>query len=75
MSSAVERNGVGPVAGRTRMPCMWWGSEELGLPTGYWVEHDTDSLVLRRPDGGVVAAFSTMGVDPVACQGGGEGCT
>ncbi len=47
------------------MPGMWWGREELGLPTGYWVEHDTDVLVLHRADGSMVAVFSAMGVDPM----------
>ena len=34
------------------------------LPAGYWVERDADILVLRRPDGSIVAAFSARGADP-----------
>lgn len=41
----------------------WW--EEIGLPPGYWLEHDADLIFLRRPDGGMVATFSVMGADPV----------
>ncbi len=44
---------------------MWWWKKELGLPPGYWVEHETDVLVLHRADGSMVAAFSAMGVDSV----------
>ena len=34
-----------------------------GLPFGYYLERDPDLLILRRPDGSFVAAFSTRGVD------------
>ncbi len=36
--------------------------EELRLPPGYQLELDPDMLVLRRPDGSTVAAFSSRGV-------------
>ena len=35
------------------------------LPPGYWVERDADLLVLRRPDGSIVATFSAGGFDPL----------
>ncbi len=38
--------------------------EELHLPEGYWLEWDPDVLVLRRPDGSEVAAFSAEGARP-----------
>lgn len=38
--------------------------EYLSLPAGYWLEDDADILLLHRPDGLVVAAFSAMGADP-----------
>jgi hypothetical protein len=37
---------------------------ELRLPPGYQLEMDPDMLVLRRPDGSTVAAFSSRGVMP-----------
>ncbi len=33
------------------------------LPPGYRLEHEADVLVLRRPNGTVVAVFSPRGVD------------
>jgi len=41
----------------------WW--KHIGLPPGYWLEHDADLMVLRRPDGGPTAVFNVRGVDPV----------
>lgn len=38
--------------------------EELRLPPGYQLERDPDMLVLRRPDGSMVATFSARGVVP-----------
>ena len=38
--------------------------EYLSLPAGYWLEDDADILLLHRPDGSVVAAFSATGADP-----------
>jgi hypothetical protein len=34
------------------------------LPPGYQLERDPDVLVLLRPDGSTVAAFSSRGVMP-----------
>lgn len=42
---------------------MIWG-EQIGLPPGYWIEHDATLVVLHRPDGSVVAAFNPMDADP-----------
>jgi len=36
-----------------------------GLPPGYRLEEDPDVLLLLRPDGSVVAAFSALGADPL----------
>jgi hypothetical protein len=41
----------------------WW--KHIGLPPGYWLEHDADLMVLRRPDGGPTAVFNVRGIDPV----------
>ena len=41
----------------------WWG--QIGLPPGYWLEHDADLILLRRPEGGLLAAFSLRGADPL----------
>ncbi len=38
------------------------------LPFGYYVERDPDLLLLRRPDGTLVAAFSASGVDPLEVE-------
>jgi hypothetical protein len=38
--------------------------EELRLPPGYQLELDPDMLILRRPDGSTVAAFSSRGAMP-----------
>ncbi len=38
--------------------------EEPKLPPSYTLERDPDLLVLRRPNGSMVAAFSAFGVDP-----------
>ncbi len=38
--------------------------EELRLPPGYQLELAPDMLVLRRPDGSAVAAFSSRGAMP-----------
>lgn len=40
----------------------WLG--EIELPPAYWLELDADLVVLHRPDGSVVAAFSAMGAEP-----------
>jgi hypothetical protein len=34
------------------------------LPQGYRLEEDPDVLLLLRPDGSLVAAFSARGADP-----------
>lgn len=36
------------------------------LPSGYYMEWDPDVLVLRRPDGSIVGAFSARGAAPEA---------
>ena len=38
--------------------------EPLHLPAGYWLERDADILILHRPDGSFVAAFSARGAEP-----------
>ncbi len=38
--------------------------EPIHLPSGYWLERDADILILRRPDGSFVAAFSARGAKP-----------
>ncbi len=38
--------------------------EPIHLPSGYWLERDADVLILRRPDGSFVAAFSARGAEP-----------
>ena len=38
------------------------------LPLGYYVERDPDLLLLRRPNGTLVATFSTRGVDPLEVE-------
>jgi DNA-binding SARP family transcriptional activator len=38
----------------------------LELPTGYYLERDSDILILRRLDGAMVGAFSARGADPAA---------
>ena len=38
--------------------------EPIQLPPGYWLERDADILILRRPDGSIVAAFSARGAEP-----------
>lgn len=38
---------------------------EGGLPPGYRLREDADLLILLRPDGSLVAAFSAPGVDPL----------
>lgn len=40
----------------------------LELPTGYYLECDWDLLILRRPEGSMVAAFSAWGFDPEAVR-------
>ncbi len=37
---------------------------ELELPFGYYLEFGGNLLILRRPGGSFVAAFSARGVDP-----------
>ncbi len=49
--------GGGPVQGRVR-----W---EEDLPPGYRMREDPDLLVVLRPDGSEVAAFSALGADPL----------
>jgi hypothetical protein len=34
------------------------------LPPGYWVDHDPDVAVLRRPDGTVVGYFPIWSMSP-----------
>lgn len=46
--------------GSSKNPCV----REDDLPPGYRIERDADILLLKRPDGSVVAAFSTQGADP-----------
>ena len=41
---------------------MGW---EEGLPPGYSLRYDPDLLVLLRPDGSEVAAFSAPAADPL----------
>ena len=33
------------------------------MPFGYFLDRDTDLLILRRPDGSFVAAFKAVGAD------------
>jgi DNA-binding SARP family transcriptional activator len=40
----------------------------LELPTGYYLERDPDILILRRPDGAMVGAFSVRGAAPAAVR-------
>ncbi len=40
-----------------------WGWEDL--PPGYRLREDPDILLLLRPDGSLVAAFSARGADPL----------
>lgn len=43
--------------------------ERLRLPQGYWLdESDIDIVVLRRPDGTEVAAFSAWGATREAIE-------
>jgi hypothetical protein len=37
--------------------------ERSKLPFGYFLDRDTDLLILRRPDGSFVAAFKAVGAD------------
>ena len=39
------------------------GHHEFWLPFGYYLDLDTDLLILRRSDGSFVAAFSASGAD------------
>ncbi len=41
---------------------MRWNED---LPPGYRLQEDPDILLLLRPDGSVVAAFSALGADPL----------
>ena len=34
------------------------------MPPGYGLQHDAEVLLLRRGDGSMVAAFSTIGATP-----------
>ena len=43
--------------------------EDEDLPPGYRLEQDPDILLLLRPDGSVVAAFSAHGADPLDVLG------
>ena len=38
---------------------------EEDLPPGYRMREDADLLVVLRPDGSEVAAFSALGADPL----------
>jgi hypothetical protein len=42
--------------------CVRW---EEDLPPGYRIGEDPDLLVVLRPDGSEVAAFSALGADPL----------
>ncbi len=42
--------------------CVRW---EEDLPPGYRIREDADLLVVLRPDGSEVAAFSALGADPL----------
>ena len=42
--------------------CVRW---EEDLPPGYRMREDADLLVVLRPDGSEVAAFSALGADPL----------
>ena len=45
------------------------GSEELRLPSGYWLDRsDPDVWTLRRPEGWVVAHFSARGAAKEAIE-------
>jgi hypothetical protein len=35
----------------------------VGLPFGYFLQRDDDSLILRRADGSEVALFGAVGLD------------
>jgi hypothetical protein len=48
---------AGPVQG-----CVRW---EEDLAPGYRMREDADLLILLRPDGSEVAAFSALGADPL----------
>ncbi len=39
------------------------GHHEFWLPFGYYLDLDTDLLILRRSDGSFVATFSASGAD------------
>jgi hypothetical protein len=52
---------VGTARKETSVDKSW---DELRLPPGYQLELGPDMLVLRRPDGSAVAAFSSRGVMP-----------
>ena len=41
----------------------------LELPTGYYLEHDPDVLIVRRLDGSMIGAFSARGAAPEAILG------
>lgn len=41
---------------------------EPNLPPGYRLQRDPDLLLLRRPDGSVVAAFSARGATEEAVE-------
>lgn len=45
---------------RVQRGMMW----EEDLPPGYRLRDDVDLLILLRPDGSMVAAFSADGADP-----------
>lgn len=40
------------------------GALSLELPAGYYLERDSDVLILHRADGSMVAAFSALGATP-----------
>jgi len=56
-AAPLHRTEARPVQG-----CVRW---EEDLPPGYRMREDADLLVVLRPDGSEVAAFSALGADPL----------
>ena len=51
-----------PRRAEPRTPCVRIDED---LPPGYRLREDADILLLLRPDGSLVAAFSALGADPL----------